>query len=152
MMTFSIKIIDPRCSFSAAHFLLDHEKCSRIHGHNYMVQVELFGDLDEHSYIYDFATVKAKVLELIEELDHYFLIATKDSGFEIKEEGLYYHVTTPCYTYVLPKSNVKLLDIKATTAECLAYYIHGKLKKHYPKNRISVSLNESYGSVATYTE
>ena len=117
-----------------------------------MVQVEIFGDLDQNFYIYDFATVKAKVLEIVEQLDHYFLIATKNSGFTVEEKGEYYHISTNCFTYVLPKSNVKLLDIKATTAECLAYYIHGKLKSHFPNNKISVSLNESYGSVATYSD
>jgi 6-pyruvoyltetrahydropterin/6-carboxytetrahydropterin synthase len=151
-MPFSIKITDPKCSFSAAHFLLDHEKCCRIHGHNYIVQVEIFGGLSEQSYIYDFAEVKATILSIIEELDHYFLIATNNSGFNVVEEGEYYIITSNKYRYVLPISNVKLLDIKATTAECLAYYIHQKIIKIYPENQIVVSINESYGSIASYTE
>lgn len=151
-MTFSIKIVDPRCSFSAAHFLLEHEKCCRIHGHNYIVQVELFGILDQNMYIYDFSVVKKNIMDIVAELDHYFLIAVNNSGFHVEEDGEYYNVTSAKYKYRLPKDNVKLLDIKATTAECLAYYIHKKLKKIYPTNRISVSVNESYGSVAIYSD
>ena len=42
-MVYSVRVADPRNKFSASHFLFEHDKCSRLHGHNYHVAVELAG-------------------------------------------------------------------------------------------------------------
>ena len=36
-MPYGVYVDDPKARFSAAHFLFEHDKCSRIHGHNYNV-------------------------------------------------------------------------------------------------------------------
>lgn len=60
---------------SAGHRLLHHDgKCSRPHGHNYEVTVEVSGTLSEEGWIVDKGTVTA----VIEEWDHMFLVEAGD--------------------------------------------------------------------------
>jgi len=41
--------------FSAAHFITyDGDVCEPLHGHNYRVAAEVYGPLDENSYVVDF--------------------------------------------------------------------------------------------------
>ena len=37
--------------FSACHFIPRHEKCSRLHGHSYIVRLRLEGDIGEDGMI-----------------------------------------------------------------------------------------------------
>ena len=55
--------------FSACHFIPRHEKCSRLHGHSYIVRLRLEGDIGEEGMIMDFVVLKKKLKEIIEELD-----------------------------------------------------------------------------------
>lgn len=52
-------VIAKQFSFSASHQLTglpDGHKCARLHGHNYLVEVQLSAeDLDEHGFVADFA-------------------------------------------------------------------------------------------------
>ena len=44
--------------FSACHFIPRHEKCSRLHGHSYIVRLRLEGDIGEEGMIMDFVVLK----------------------------------------------------------------------------------------------
>ena len=55
--------------FSACHFIPRHEKCSRLHGHSYIVRLELEGDIGEEGMIMDFVVLKKKLKEIIEVQD-----------------------------------------------------------------------------------
>jgi len=59
-------------SFSAAHALRDYEgPCSRVHGHNYRVEVELYGpSLGKNQLLTDFYDVDAWLQPLVDRLDH----------------------------------------------------------------------------------
>ncbi|MGW0251139.1 6-pyruvoyl trahydropterin synthase family protein [Nocardia goodfellowii] len=60
--------------FSASHqldSLPPEHKCSRLHGHNYTVTVEVSGDeLDEHGFVTDFANLAPLGQYLTDTLDH----------------------------------------------------------------------------------
>jgi 6-pyruvoyltetrahydropterin/6-carboxytetrahydropterin synthase len=63
--------------FEAAHRLprlpATH-KCHRLHGHSFMFQVALAGEVDpETGFLLDFAEVDAAVAPVLARLDHYFL-------------------------------------------------------------------------------
>jgi 6-pyruvoyltetrahydropterin/6-carboxytetrahydropterin synthase len=58
-------------SFSAAHnLLIDGHPCSRLHGHNYRVRIELFGRMDANGMILDFCEIKKRIQPIIDKLDH----------------------------------------------------------------------------------
>ncbi len=61
--------------FAAAHTLRHYEgPCSRMHGHNWKVEVELTGtELDEAGMIIDFRQIKRATREIAERLDHRYL-------------------------------------------------------------------------------
>ncbi len=64
-------------TFEAAHRLPnvpDGHKCGRLHGHSFMVQVHIRGDVDPVTgWIMDFADLKAAFRPIYDRLDHYYL-------------------------------------------------------------------------------
>lgn len=60
---------------SAGHRLMHHEgKCSRPHGHNYEIAVEVRGTLTDEGWVVD----KGEVTAVIDEWDHRFLLEEGD--------------------------------------------------------------------------
>ncbi len=61
--------------FSAAHHLRDYPgKCSRLHGHNYRVEVTVADrQLDDHGMLIDFGRLKQLCEQVVDELDHSLL-------------------------------------------------------------------------------
>jgi 6-pyruvoyltetrahydropterin/6-carboxytetrahydropterin synthase len=53
----------------SAHFLPDHPKCGKIHGHTYKVEVVIEGD-SSSGMLVDFAVLKARVRETFQPYDH----------------------------------------------------------------------------------
>lgn len=114
--------IGKQYSFSAAHQLPlvpDGHPCKRLHGHNYVVQVEFRGEIapkDGFCGNLDFADLDKVVKPIIERLDHQFLndfipnptaelIAAYFLTEINKERSIYHSVTvweTPkCYAMVI---------------------------------------------------
>lgn len=64
-----------RETFSAAHFLKEYRgKCERVHGHNYVVEVQIEGEsLNEIGLLMDFNEVKEILKEITGPLDHSLL-------------------------------------------------------------------------------
>ncbi|XBS71810.1 6-carboxytetrahydropterin synthase QueD [Acerihabitans sp. KWT182] len=64
-------------TFEAAH-RLPHvpagHKCGRLHGHSFMVRVEITGPVDAHTgWVMDFGEVKTAFSPVLQQLDHYYL-------------------------------------------------------------------------------
>jgi 6-pyruvoyltetrahydropterin/6-carboxytetrahydropterin synthase len=61
--------------FSAAHSLRQYDgPCSRLHGHNYLVEVSVSGfALDDLGMVMDFGELKRLCDEVIDQLDHQML-------------------------------------------------------------------------------
>jgi 6-pyruvoyltetrahydropterin/6-carboxytetrahydropterin synthase len=64
--------VSVQAHYDAAHFLPNYEgKCSRLHGHRYVVEAAVQSpELDESGIAFDFIDLKALLRELAEELDH----------------------------------------------------------------------------------
>ncbi|WP_410016614.1 6-carboxytetrahydropterin synthase QueD [Sodalis sp. C49] len=64
-------------TFEAAHRLPhvpDGHKCGRLHGHSFMVRVEITGEVDPFTgWVIDFAELKALFRPILDQLDHYYL-------------------------------------------------------------------------------
>lgn len=151
-MGYKVIVHESKVKFSACHFLKEHFKCSRLHGHNYYVSVELSGELDESFFVVDFMDLTQKLKEIIEPLDHYILIPTKADEIKIKKQDDSVEVMMPSKRYVFPLSDVCFLPLPATTSELLAKYIHDKLKSIYENKKIIVKVGESKSSLASYEE
>ena len=62
-------------NFEAAHYINNYPgKCSRLHGHNWKVEVNIYGnELGELGMLVDFRDLKATVNKIMVNLDHYCL-------------------------------------------------------------------------------
>ncbi len=142
--------------FSACHFISGHEKCSRLHGHSYIVRLRLEGDIGEEGMIMDFVVLKRALRQMIDELDHKTLLPTlsKDVRLDVTEESV--EVVSCGKRYVFPRVDVTLLDIPSITAEEMARMMTFRLiaEVELPGNvkSVSVGLDEERGQTAWYTE
>ncbi len=153
-MTYYIEVKDSRNKFSAAHFLLLEKthKCSRLHGHNYTVNVSIQGSLDKDYFVVDFVKVKEKLQDIVEGLDHRILIPTKSDmlKFKIKDEEV--SIDAAGKKYVIPKGDICFLPIPATTSENLAKYIFDLIKPDFQKYKLKISVGETSVTKAVYQE
>lgn len=124
-MSIKISIVK---NFSSAHFLIEHEKCGRIHGHNWKVKVIIEGELEEHGWVMDFTVLKKVVDELLNKYDHKMLLPNSISYDENSIKGnLSFSVNSKRYSF--PKEDCVILPIANVTCENLSMLLHNELKK-----------------------
>jgi len=146
------KVNANQIKFSACHFLKEPFKCSRLHGHNYYVSVEISSKLDDNYFVVDFIELTKTVKTLVKPLDHSILIPKNSDYLTINEDPDSVEILTSNKRYVFPQSDVVFLPLSSTTSELLAKYIHQKLKEIYPDKEIIVRIEESKNNIATYEE
>ena len=56
-------------TFIAAHFIPNHWKCGKIHGHNFRVEVEVEGEL-KNGMVIDFYELKKILKDILNKFDH----------------------------------------------------------------------------------
>ena len=151
-MGFKIIVESSEAKFSACHFLKEPDQCSRLHGHNYYVSVEISDTLDNNYFVVNFIELNEKLKSIIEPLDHYILVPTESKDLKIKEEKESIEVIASDKRYVFPRSDVYFLPLPATTSELLAKYIYGKLKEIYSSKKIEVKVGESKSTMASYKD
>lgn len=149
-MVYKIRVNDPRCKFSAAHFLYQHDKCSRLHGHNYIINVEVTGELNEDFFVIDFFKLKSSLITIANNLDHAILLPENSDNIKITHEGSQIKVDFNSKHYEFPEVDVRILPLKATTAELLAKYIHGIMTDEFQGYKIKVEVGESNSSIAIF--
>ncbi|HMF31713.1 MAG TPA: 6-carboxytetrahydropterin synthase [Candidatus Lokiarchaeia archaeon] len=151
---YSIQIEDAKSNFSATHFLLLEatHKCSRLHGHNYKVNVTVQGPLDDNYFVLDFFQIKNRLQEITEPMDHHVLVPMESDGLTIEKSNGEVSITTPLKRYVLPEGDITFLPIAATTSELLAKYIFDELKNSFSNYKLRVSVSETSATKGIYEE
>lgn len=70
--------------FSAAHMVIGHESCGKIHGHSYIVDVEVSGERSgKFGFVIDFKILKSIARKICKSLDHRVLIPVDSPDLEI---------------------------------------------------------------------
>lgn len=142
--------------FSSAHIIPEYEKCGRLHGHTYAVQVKIGGKPDNKGIIMDFSIVKGILKEIVNELDHKVLIPEKSNAAEIEKENDNIKITFLGKKYIIPANDCIFLPINSTSAENLAEFILDNLieKISLPKNieSLEIGVDEGYGQGARITK
>lgn len=151
-MGFKVRVQSIDAKFSASHFLKHPIQCTRLHGHNYYVSVEVSDELDNNHFVVDFTDLKEKIMSIVKSMDHYVLIPTKSDELEIREEKDSIEIIASNKRYVFPREDVFFLPLPATTSELLAKYIHTKLKEVYYDKKILVRVGESKSTMAMFEE
>ena len=146
-----------RLRFAAAHMATFHGTCEPLHGHNYDVMVELEGDLTVDSWVWDFGELKSAVKEIVDELDHKFLLQRDSKVLQIDERPTNWAVRFGDRGYVFPKSDVAVLPIDNTTSERLAEWLAGRLISWMKDagavnvRKLTVGIEEMPGQAGWYT-
>jgi 6-pyruvoyltetrahydropterin/6-carboxytetrahydropterin synthase len=153
--SFIVRVSKDHFVFCSGHFIsYEGDKCERLHGHNYRAQVEIEGDLDENHYVFDFIALKRRIKPIIDELDHYMMLPTRNPLIRVEETGDSVHVRYRDRQWVFPRGDCVLLPIENTTAELLARYIAERLRadlKHHHNFTplvLRVEVEENFGQAA----
>ena len=143
--------------FCSGHFIsFEGSKCERLHGHNYRAAVEVEGPLDENFYVFDFIALKNATKKIVDELDHYMLLPTKNKLILVEEQQKRVRVTYKDQEWIFPRGDCVLLPIENTTAEMLARYIAHRLladirdQYGYVPEVLRVEVEESFGQSAEF--
>jgi 6-pyruvoyltetrahydropterin/6-carboxytetrahydropterin synthase len=110
--------------FEAAHQLIDHDgKCARLHGHSWVMWVELAGEELHHdgpkrNMLTDFGDIKAAVKPLVDDmLDHHHLNDTLDCDMPTSE-----YVARWAYEQIAPLlPDLAAIEIEETCTSACRY-------------------------------
>jgi 6-pyruvoyltetrahydropterin/6-carboxytetrahydropterin synthase len=139
--------------FSACHFIPDHPKCGRLHGHTYAMSAKIVGT-QRHDFIMDFEDLKKDIAEICEPLDHKILLASQDADVQIQttRAGDIAVTVGKCRKrYCFPKEDVVLLPIASASAEDLCSFLLDELCNKLDLStitEINVRLDEGLGQGA----
>ena len=157
MMRINLDGIHTNLRFSAAHMVIGHESCGKIHGHSYIVDVEVEGERSgQFGFVIDFKLLKGITRDICKSLDHRVLIPYDSPDLEITKENddTLEFTLLGCLDYKLPKQDVVLLPIESTTAESLSQYITDKIVDKLDNtdtlSYVEVQVNEGIGQGASY--
>jgi len=100
-------------SFDAAHYTPTGGKCEDLHGHTFIVDVEVEGELGEDGMVMDFGELKKLVREVLSSWDHAIILPEADVG-RVRLEGPF-------------GVKVKRLSGPAATTECMAIQLAEEL-------------------------
>jgi 6-pyruvoyltetrahydropterin/6-carboxytetrahydropterin synthase len=107
--------------------------------------------------VIDFHVIKRILQPIVDTLDHYILIPTKNKLLELEEVNEQLIIRIPHYEkeYEFPKSDIVMLPIENTTVEELSHYFvkmledNEELKKENI-DQVTVTVFEYEGMGATY--
>jgi len=108
-------------AWEMGHRLRFHDgKCKNLHGHSYKSVIEFEGNEDQNGFVIDFFIVDDMIKNIIEELDHSFLVSGQDQ--ELID--------------VLSKLNSKivLIDSEPTSENICKYFLLKIKKLNLPAN------------------
>jgi 6-pyruvoyltetrahydropterin/6-carboxytetrahydropterin synthase len=138
--------------FSAAHFIIGHEKCEHLHGHNWCIGVTVEGEPDERGLIVDFLELKRFLKQLCDSYDHRVLLPGNNSALKRLSEGASTRISVHGREFEFPSEDVVWLPVVNTTVEELARVVADEVVENLPHpnvRRITVWVEESPGQSAT---
>jgi 6-pyruvoyltetrahydropterin/6-carboxytetrahydropterin synthase len=120
---------------SSGHRIQHHDgKCSRPHGHNYEIVVEITGSLSEEGWVVD----KGDITSVISKWDHRFLLEEGDPLIKAFEES--------------GDSDAVIVLEHPPTAEVMSVILEERMLEAFPDNvsDVSVEVSETGELCATY--
>lgn len=122
--SYLVRLTKDNLVFSSAHFItFAGDICERLHGHNYGLEIEVEGPLDENAYVIDFIALRDAAKEIVDTLDHHMLLPTQHEQIIVSTDAGEVTARFQERRWVFPQEDCVLLDIPNTTAEMLARHI-----------------------------
>lgn len=137
-----------RINFSAAHFIPTIEKCSRIHGHDYSISLEIEGE-PRDGILIDYGVVKGAVRTIIRDMDHKVLLPENSQLTRVKCDHRECVASYDSKEFRFPVGDVFVLNRIMTSSEMIADHIAtemaDRLKTYRNLNRIQICVYEGPG-------
>ncbi len=142
--------------FAGCHFIPRHEKCSRLHGHTYILRLRIEGDIGKDGMVMDFVVLKKELRKFVEEVDHKTLLPGKSDEVILTVNEHSVDVVCGSKQYMFPKEDVVILEVPTTTAEEMTKMMVERMISdiEFPPNvrSVSIGLDEERGQTAWYTK
>ncbi|MEM2874902.1 MAG: 6-carboxytetrahydropterin synthase [Candidatus Hadarchaeales archaeon] len=139
--------------FSGAHFIVGHQRCEHLHGHNWKVGVTVEGEPDERGLVVDFLELKRMVREMCEAYDHRVLLPSMNSALTVISRTGSVRISVHGRVFEFPEGDVVWIPAVNTTVEELARVISEEVAKglsgYANVRKITVVVEESPGESAT---
>lgn len=124
----SIAIERISANFCASHVIVTEQYEEGLHGHNYLVEIEIEGNVDTDDLLIDFIFLEKLLSQAISNWDHYILLPSKNSKMIISENEDNIEIKYGNRFYSLPKNEIKFLSCRNVTTEVLARLLGEKLR------------------------
>ncbi len=144
--------------FNAAHFIAYPGFREALHGHNYRVSVEIAGELGPQGYVLDFGIVKKVARRVCKRLDEKTLLPAQSDCLHIEQHGKQVSVRFEQDEFCFPAQDVVLLPIVHTSAEELARFLAGEIRRELAADgipdafTIEVGVAETPGQMAFFCD
>jgi 6-pyruvoyltetrahydropterin/6-carboxytetrahydropterin synthase len=156
--SFHVRLTKDYLVFSCAHFItFAGNICERLHGHNYGLEIEVSGPLDENAYVIDFIALRDAAKRIVDRLDHHVLLPLQHDRIRVRSAESEVVATFEDRRWVFPAEDCILLPVYNTTAEEVARYIGGELigelglGTKIPCDRLRVGVDENNGQWGYWT-
>ena len=156
---FGIRVYKEYFNFGAAHFLIFGDGSrEELHGHNYRVRVEVWGEPTAGDLVLDFIKFKPVVKAICDELDHRMLLPRFNPRLTVTEhddrvEARYEDGSYFCF----PRKDTRVMELRNTSTELLARYISQEIVARLPQaiadanvSALQVEVEESPGQCGIY--
>ena len=144
--------------FSASHAIVSSRYKEGLHGHNYLVEIEIEGSMDIDDMVVDFIFLENILSQALSDWDHYVLIPSKNKHMKIRENEDNLEIEYGNRFYSIPQTEIKLLNCNNVTAETLARLLGEKIQIRLKKETfwkkiqaIKITIWETTHYRATYT-
>ena len=156
--TFRVHVTKDYLKFNAAHFIAYKGFREALHGHNYRVSVNVEGTLGSAGYVVDFGVVKQVARRVCARLDEKVLIPAHSDCLRIQDDDAQIIVRYEEDEFRFPRSDVLLVPIIHSSAEELARYLAGEIRRELAVEgvqqigAIEIGVEETPGQAAYYRE
>lgn len=137
--------------FSAAHFIPSHDKCSRLHGHDYTVSADIEG-MEKKGFVVDYLVVEKILRDITEPMDHRVILPINSTDLRIENDGNLITVEYSGKKIMVDRGDVYKIEKESSSSENIASYLLEKLTENlrsFPNIiRVSLCVYEGPGRVA----
>lgn len=156
--TFKVHVTKDYLKFNAAHFIAYPGFREHLHGHNYRVSVDIEGALGPQGYVVDFGIVKKVARSICDRLDERTILPMESDCLTFREEGAQIIVRYEDDEFRFPLKDVVQLPIVHSSAEELARYLCGEMRRELAAlgideiASIEIGVAETPGQAAYFRE
>ncbi|WP_240126472.1 6-pyruvoyl trahydropterin synthase family protein [Thermomonas alba] len=116
--TVVIRLAKQNMKFSAGHFtIFSATERERLHGHNFMVEVDIEARMLGNGMCFDYGLYKDRVVALCRELNEWTILPTRSPYLRVEEEGEHVYAHFGGQRIPFLRGDVLLLPIENATLE-----------------------------------